>query len=119
MDPLRNPRVPLSVQVVIYCRGLGLVRGRTRQVGVGSMIIDTGIIRLPLDEEVEVAVVLCDGADDQVHQITAKVVRNSELGSELSFRDFEADTIRCLRRVLSASDRRYGRRPSVDASAVN
>jgi hypothetical protein len=117
MDPLRNARVPFSTEVVIYCRGLGLVRGRTRQVGVGSMTLDTGIIRLPIDEEVEVAFVLGDAAEQQVHQVTAQVVRNSEFGSELRFRDFEPSTIQCLRRVLSTPTRPRGGPSRVDLPA--
>jgi hypothetical protein len=101
MDSQLDARVPFSIDVVIYCRGLGLVRGRTMEVGVRSMILDTGIIRLPIDEDVEVAFVLGDVPDEQVHQVTAQVFSNSELGSELRFRDFEPSTIRSLRRLLS------------------
>jgi hypothetical protein len=117
MDPLRSARVPFSTEVVIYCRGLGLVRGRTRQIGVGSMILDTGIIRLPIDEEVEVAFVLGDDAEEQVHQVTAQVVTNSASGSELRFRDFEPSTIQCLRRVLGTAARGHGGTSRVDLPA--
>jgi hypothetical protein len=107
---------PLALSVVVYCRGLGMVRGRTRNLGIGGMVLDTGVVRLPQDEEVELAFML-DGADSdaELHQLTAQVVRTSDRGTELVFTDFEPSTMRLLRRALDGDSRRAppsARRPS-------
>ena len=107
---------PLALNVVVYCRGLGMVRGRTRNLGIGGMLLDTGVVRLPQDEEVELAFML-DGAesDAEVHQLTAQVVRTSDRGTELVFKDFEPNTMRLLRRALDDDSRRApptARRPN-------
>lgn len=98
---------PMVLNVVVYCRGLGMVRGRTRSLGIGGMVLDTGVVRLPQDEEVELAFMLDDDAvsDADIHQVTAQVVRSSERGAELVFRDFEASTMRLLRRALDDDSR--------------
>lgn len=40
--------VRLSMDVVLYCAGLGMVRGRILEVDELGMIVDTGRVRLPV-----------------------------------------------------------------------
>ncbi len=45
--------VGLARDVVLYCAGLGMVRGRILEIDDSGMIVDTGRIRLPLEAPIQ------------------------------------------------------------------
>ncbi len=85
-------RKPLSMEVVLNYRSLGLVRGRTRNAGMGGMYIETGRIQLPVNAILDLSVILDTTRGARAFQAEAIVVHSdnegvgimfSNLGSEL------------------------------------
>jgi hypothetical protein len=86
MEHRLSLRNPLTINVVIYFNGLGLLQGRSIDVSRHGMLVDTGPMTLPLHAMVDVAFPLDPGKFSSPPQRTpAMVVRLANEGVGLMF----------------------------------
>ncbi|MES9846428.1 MAG: PilZ domain-containing protein [Candidatus Sedimenticola sp. PURPLELP] len=91
MEHRCSPRKPVSMDVVLNYRSLGLVRGQTKDVGVGGMFIKTGRIRLPVNAMVDVSVIMEGARGMRPFRTEAIVVHTVDGGIGLMFCDLADD----------------------------
>ena len=100
MEFRSNERKPLALHVVISYPGLGLVCGRTRDVSLGGMFVQTGQVILPRNQQVGLCFHLPISGEDLLCVADARVVHNGVHGVGLGFRHMETRTHDALREVL-------------------
>ena len=103
MEHRCSVRVPLALDVVIKSRSLGLVSGRTRNVGVGGMLVDTGPARLPVNTLVETSLVMLEQGREQVYDAFAVVIHSSDGGTGLMFSDMDPALFNRLHQLVFPS----------------
>lgn len=97
-NDVRKARV---LDVVINYGALGLVRGRSGNIGLGGMSVDLGCIQLPVDAPVRVSFDLCPETPGRYCTIEARVVHNRDLAVGLMFLKLENNSLEALRSLLS------------------
>ena len=86
MEHRLSLRTPFSVNVAIYYRGLGLLRGRSLDISRHGMFVATGPMVLPLHTIVDVAFPLEAGKNaEPLERTSAMVVRMTRNGVGLMF----------------------------------
>lgn len=100
MEFRSNERKPLTLHVVISYPGLGLVCGRTRDISLGGMFVETGQVILPRNQQVGLCFHLPMAGEDLLCVADARVVHNGQRGVGLGFRQMEKRTQEALREVL-------------------
>ncbi|TPW18007.1 MAG: hypothetical protein FD130_440, partial [Halothiobacillaceae bacterium] len=81
----------------------GMVGGcRTRDIGLGGVYLEAGSGLLESGETVELLFKLPSASSEELHTLRAKVVRITEGGAGLMFRDFDAIAFRSLQKVMRA-----------------
>ena len=86
MEHRLSLRTQLTMNVVIYYNGLGLLQARSIDVSRHGMLVDTGQMSIPLHAIVDVAFPLDSGKRAPIPQRTpAMVVRHAEDGIGLMF----------------------------------
>lgn len=100
MEFRSNERKPLALHVVISYPGLGLVCGRTRDVSLGGMFVETGQVILPRNQQVGLCFHLSMSGDDLLCVADARVVHNGTYGVGLGFRQMEKRIYEALRELL-------------------
>ncbi|MES9870915.1 MAG: PilZ domain-containing protein [Sedimenticola sp.] len=89
MEHRCSPRKPVSMDVVLKYRGLGLVRGQTEDVGVGGMFVKTGRIRLPVNAVLDVSVIMEGARGMSPFRTECIVVHTTDGGVGLMFCDLD------------------------------
>lgn len=87
MEHRCSVRKSLILDVVLNCRSLGLVGGRTRDIGMGGMFVDIGRIQLPMNALVESCILLESDGQTKPFRTEAMVVHTSRSGVGLMFSD--------------------------------
>ncbi|MEW7980313.1 MAG: PilZ domain-containing protein [Candidatus Sedimenticola endophacoides] len=105
----RSARKPISMDVVVSCRNLGLVKGQTLDVGLGGMFVETGRVRLPVNTMINVSVLIEGAHGVSPFKTGAMVVHRRNGGAGVMFIDPPVELQTLLRRTL------YGQRESPDA----
>ena len=77
----------MSVDVVVNYRSLGLVKGRTRDIGLGGMFVETGRVNLPVNAMLDVSVLIEGAHGMSPFRTGAIVVHSAEGGVGLMFTD--------------------------------
>jgi hypothetical protein len=86
MEHRLSLRTPLTMNVVIYYNGLGLLQARSIDVSRHGMLVHTGPMTIPLHAMVDVAFLLDTSKRNTPPQRTpAMVVRHAEEGIGLMF----------------------------------
>jgi hypothetical protein len=85
MEQRLSLRIPLMINVAIYYKGLGLLRGRSLDVSRHGMFVATGPMLLPIHSKVEVVFTLERGKGGPLERTTATVVRLNRDGIGLMF----------------------------------
>lgn len=85
MDKRHHKRVPTAVTTVIYQDTLATIGGKTRDLSLGGMFIETGPITLPVGTPLEVGIVFNGGHKERVFRLAAKVVHRCGEGMGLMF----------------------------------
>jgi hypothetical protein len=94
-------RRPLALDVVLSYRALGFVQGRTRDVSIGGMFVETGCIQLPVNAVVQASLVLSpENGVTSNFSTEAMVVHSKTDGSGLMFNDLDQDFCGMLRRLM-------------------
>ena len=100
MEHRCSVRKSLILEVVLNCRSLGLVRGRTRDIGMGGMFVDIGRIQLPMNALVESCILLETDGQTKPFRTEAMVVHTGRSGVGLMFSDLSPAFHRRLRELI-------------------
>ena len=84
-----SERRVLTLNVVLNHRGIGLVRGRTCDICMGGMFVETGRIRLSLNALVEATLLFPEQGATHIHRAEAMVVHHKGSGAGLMFHDID------------------------------
>lgn len=94
-------RKPLELDVVLSYRALGFVQGRTRDVSLGGVFVETGCIQLPVNAVVQASFMLTpDSGAVRSCSTEAMVVHGNENGSGLMFNDLDDDFSGLLKQLM-------------------
>ncbi len=98
-EPGESP-VTDALHVTLNYGPLGLVRATPRELRPDGMTVDTGIVSLTGQSDVEVTFSFRKDDRTQVHRIGASVAGASPLGAELIFHDNDRETYHALWELL-------------------
>ena len=101
MERRWTERTLINVPVDLSYAGTQAGGCRTRDIGLGGVFVEVPKeVNLAEETSVELTFKLGAGADLTKHRINARVVRVSEDGVGMMFRDFDAIAFRSLQEVL-------------------
>jgi len=100
MEKRWSRRTPINLDVALRYDGLGMLRGRARDLSLEGMFIDTGRVALPDYAVVEINFAVSEGETRRVHAVHAVVVRTSRGGVGTMFRQVSLDSVRALRSLM-------------------
>jgi hypothetical protein len=99
MENRWNARNPVRVNVVVHSGATGLITGRTRDVSVGGLYIDTGSsANIYKNTNVRVALPVLG----RMKTLPAHVVRSGESGFAVAFDDAKPDTLSTLEALMDS-----------------
>ena len=101
MEHRYTDRKPMVLDVVIVCPRLGLVRGRTVNVGVGGMFVETGRVLMPINAPITVCFQPDPEQPEVNHQAQGMIVHQKSQGFGFMFDELTPD-IRSVIDVLLA-----------------
>jgi hypothetical protein len=94
----------LELQVVLSYPKLGIVGGRTRDLGRGGMFVDTGRVTVPRDEKLRVYLHLPGPDAEHFCVAEARVVHSRGGGVGLAFQQLDDATRNTLAELMAAPD---------------
>jgi PilZ domain len=106
------PRQPLAFDVKLLVSGQFPFRGKTRDVSLGGLFVETSAWCLPIPTEVHLALALPVAGATRHYRVPARMVRQTENGAGLTFTDVGIDTLHALRKAI------YTRRQPGDGRAL-
>ncbi len=98
-------RTAVKFAVDIYCEGYEPASCLTTDISFGGVFLELNQRALPVEATVDL-VFHCEavGGDVARHKLPAKVVRVTESGVGVMFRDFDAAAFRSLREIFRTKD---------------
>jgi hypothetical protein len=100
---LRKP-VTLEVKVVYKCHPV--ILGRSRNIGLEGLFIETGIMILPVGSSIEVEFGLMAGTQWEEYHMPAVVVHRNRDGCGIAFHTFNGKAFRVIEQFLYTHDHR-------------
>lgn len=100
MEKRTSERQSAVQDVVVGYRNLGLVKGRTLDISLGGMCIDTGTTRLPVDAPVTVNFRIETATESLDCEAHAIVVRQTDSNCCLMFDGMNEKTHQALRSLV-------------------
>jgi hypothetical protein len=85
MDLRSSIRKPIAINVVLFYKGIRILRSHTGDISEHGMFINTGPIAFPLKSPVEVAFTIDNGSTRRRIRIKATVVHNNSEGIGVEF----------------------------------
>jgi PilZ domain len=117
---LRKP-VTFEVQVSHKCNPV--IRGRSRNISLEGLFIETGIVILPVGAFIDVEFALLTGETWEQIRMPAVVVHRTGHGCGIMFHAFNTAVFRSIERMLYTHDSRFARQaqriPSSETSAAS
>jgi|GEM_PF-1147281 len=104
MEHRWNIRLPVRLDVGLKIPQVGLLRGRTSDIGPGGMFIITGPIALQANTPVEALLTLRETNANQSYRIPCVVIRATTEGVGVMFTEFNRSTARALKALLRIYD---------------
>jgi hypothetical protein len=101
--------VMFEVQVSYKCHPV--VRGRSRNIGLEGLFIETGIVILPVGSCIEVEFALMADALWEQIRMPAVVVHRTGDGCGIVFQAFKRKAFRSIERLLYTDDYPFARQP--------
>jgi hypothetical protein len=95
----------LELQVVLSYPKLGMVSGRTRDLGRGGMFVDTGRVTVPRDEKLRVYLHLPGPDAEHFCVAEARVVHSRGGGVGLAFQQLDDATRNTLTELMATPER--------------
>lgn len=94
-------RKSMALDVVLSYRALGLVKGRTHNISMGGMFVETGCIQLPVNALVEASISLSnESGPNEVRSTQAMVVHTGAGGAGLMFSDLDLGFAEMFRKLI-------------------
>ena len=105
MERRWTTRTPARFDVDMYCEGYDLATCQTSDISFGGVFLELGHTPPPVDSTVDL-VFHCGSAGDTRarYKLPAKVVRVTDRGVGVMFRDFDAAAFRSLREIFRTKD---------------
>jgi energy-converting hydrogenase Eha subunit H len=103
MEHRLSRRKLLTLDVSLYYAPLGCLQGRTRDVSLTGMFVETDTARLPLSSTLEVAFKIGDGPDARIQRVRALVARVTDEGVGLMFDHFKYTAYCALQEMLKVA----------------
>lgn len=100
MEQRWTERIPVAVEVLVNYPSLGLVRGRSKDISLEGMFVETGPIALAAESSLLISLMLPEGQNNQQCDIPAQVVYSTQGGAGLVFCSLDVPAIGHLRRLL-------------------
>ena len=100
MEHRCSTRNLVVLNAVLDCRSFGLVPAKVRDVGLGGMFVETGLITLRPNTPVEVAVSVQSNGVNKRHHFRALVVWTERCGAGLMFRSFDDAAYGALHKLV-------------------
>ncbi len=98
MEKRWSLRKSIQLDVVLHHDTGGAIKCKTRDISLEGMFIETDNRTLPIDEPVYLDFIVQDG-DSRLHHIRAKVIRATDSGMGVMFREFNPRISHFLRDV--------------------
>lgn len=98
-----SERKPIELDVSIYYEPMGSITGRTRDVSLEGMFVETPGVELPVEAELEISFATDTGGKLQQHQMPAYVVHGNGQGIGLMLRHVDYNDFYALRYMLNAA----------------
>lgn len=104
MEHRWSERKPIEMEVALYYAPVGTIAGKTRDVSLEGMYVQTDGIDLPMHAELEVSFTTRSGnGAHQEHHLPAYVVHGNGSGVGLMLRHVDYKDFYALRYMLSAA----------------
>ncbi len=94
-------RKPIALDVTLNYRGLGLISGKTQDVGLGGMFINVGRVQLAINALVDITFPVKCPTKSMQCKAKALVVHHRADGVGLMFSELDTNVRQMLRRVLN------------------
>lgn len=95
-----STRQALTLPVKLYNSGESIVQGRTQNLGIGGMFVETDADKLPLNSALSVSFTVSNNGGTSHHRLPATVIWSGRQGAGLMFTDFNVETVHTLREIL-------------------
>ena len=99
MEKRWSLRKDIQLDVVVHHDIAGVIKCKTRDVSLEGMFIETERPLLPIDDQVYLDFILQNDSNNRLHHIRAKVVRITDTGMGVMFREFNPRISHFLRDV--------------------
>ncbi len=97
-------RTPVKFAVDICCEGYESISCLTTDISFGGVFLELNQRALPVDSAVDL-VFRCESPEGEArHKLPAKIVRVTDQGIGVMFRDFDAAAFRSLREIFRTKD---------------
>lgn len=104
MEQRSSMRKQVKLDTVLDYPGLGLVTGKSLDIGLGGMYVATGRIQLPFNAVINVSLIL-DGDSSKHVQMCAAIVRCDKQGVGLKFSKLDIAIQDVLRILVHGENR--------------
>lgn len=101
MEHRYTDRKPMVLDVVVVCPCLGLVRGKSVNLGSGGMFVETGCVTMPINAPVQVCFQAEQASSGEKHEISGMVVHLKGQGFGMMFDELDAGSRRLLSSLLA------------------
>ncbi len=98
MEKRWSLRKSIQLDVVLHHDTAGAIKCKTHDISLEGMFIETDNRTLPVDDTVYLDFILTDGGN-KLHHIRAKVIRTTDKGMGVMFREFNPRISHFLRDV--------------------
>jgi len=103
MEHRWSERKPINMDVTLYYEPIGRVHGKTRNISLEGMFIETHGTYLPPKAELEVSFVTHEGNRERAHKVPAYVVHGGDKGIGIMLRHVGYNDFHALRYMLNAA----------------
>ena len=111
MEQRWSLRKPVTFEVKVSYKCHPVVLGRSRNIGLEGLFIETGIMILPVSSCIEIEFALVTGTRWEEIRIPAVVVHRNREGCGIAFQAFNGKAFRAIEQLLYAHDHRVARWP--------
>ncbi len=93
-------RKPVTLDIVVTYQALGLVHGRTMNISLGGMLLETGCVELPINALVKASFYLYEDGINKPCSTDAMVMHSSSGRAGVMFNDLDDELHAALHRLL-------------------
>lgn len=98
-----SPRKPISMEVSLFYPPLGSIKGKTRNISLEGMYVETEGAEIPQQARLEVAFITRQGDREKIHRLPAYVVHSRDKGVGLMLQHVGYNEFDALRYMLNVA----------------